>query len=57
MGQSRPLFLFIFVFSTRHNLNSNLIEKSVDGVLGIQTWGGKMEGANKSTELRRHPIN
>ena len=24
MGQFRPLFLFIFVFSTRHNLNSNL---------------------------------
>ena len=24
MGQSRPLFLFIFVFSTRYNLNSNL---------------------------------
>ena len=24
MGQSRPLFLFIFVFSTCHDLNSNL---------------------------------
>ena len=23
MGQSRPLFLFIFVFSTCHNLNSS----------------------------------
>ena len=23
LGQSRPLFLFIFVFSTRYNLNSN----------------------------------
>ena len=51
MGQSRPLFLFIFVFSTCYNLNW----KSVDGVLGIQTWGGRMEGANESAELRQHP--
>ena len=31
------------------------LKKSVDGVLGIRTWGGRMEGANESTELRRHP--
>ena len=24
-------------------------------MLGIQTWGGRMEGANESTELQRHP--
>ena len=24
-------------------------------MLGIQTRGGRMEGANESTELRRHP--
>ena len=27
----------------------------VDGVLGTQTRGGRMEGADKSTELWRHP--
>ena len=26
-----------------------------DGVLGTQTWGVRMEGADKSTELWRHP--
>ena len=30
-------------------------DKSVNGVLGIRTWGRNMEGADKSTELRRHP--
>ena len=24
-------------------------------MLGIRTWGGRMEGENESTELRRHP--
>ena len=26
----------------------------MDGVLGTQTWDGKMEGADESTELWRH---
>ena len=26
-------------------------EKSIDGVLGTQTWGSMMEGANESTKL------
>ena len=25
-------------------------------MLGIRTWGGRMEGGNESTELRRHPL-
>ena len=53
MGQSWPLFLFIFVFSTCYNLNSNLNWKK-------RRWdsntGGRMEGANESTELRRNPF-
>ena len=28
---------------------------SVDGVLGIRNWGGRMEGADEPTELWRHP--
>ena len=31
------------------------LNKSVDGVFGIRTRGGLMEGANESTELWRHP--
>ena len=51
MGQSRP-FLFIFVFSTWHS--SNINGKSIDGVLGTRTQGGRMEGTDESTELWRH---
>ena len=31
------------------------IEKSKDGVLGIRTWGRRMVGAVKTTELWRPP--
>ena len=33
----------------------DLVDKRVDGVLGIRTLGGSMEGAEESTELWRHP--
>ena len=46
MGQSRPLFVYFRSF-----LVLIQIEKSVDGVLGIQTWGRMMVGADKTTEL------
>ena len=44
--------LFLFVQQVTIQI---LIDKSEDGVLGIQTWGGRMEGADESTELQRHP--
>ena len=60
MGQTRPLFLFIFVlFSHRMDKYSTILtinEKSVDGMLGSQTQGGNMEGGDESTELWQHPI-
>ena len=31
-------------------------DKSVNGVLGSQTRGSRMEGADESTELWQHPI-
>ena len=40
-------FSYILVFFLMTQLE---IDKSLDGMLGTQTWGGKMEGANKSTE-------
>ena len=54
------LFLFIFVlFSDRmdkYSTNLTINEKSVDGMLGTRTQGSRMEGADESTELWRHPI-
>ena len=58
-GSNPASFLFIFVlFSHRmdkSSTNLTIIEKSVDGMLGSRTWGGRMEGADKSTELWWHP--
>ena len=44
------LFLFIFR-SFLVTISIIQIEKSVDGVLGIQTWGRRMVGADETTEL------
>ena len=35
----------------KNNTNLTIKDKSVDGELGTRTWGGNMEGADKSTEL------
>ena len=49
MGQFRPLFVYF-----RYFLDTiSIIEKSVDGVLGIRTRGRGMVGADKTTELWR----
>ena len=51
MGQSRPLFVYF-----RYFLDTiSIIEKSVDGVLGIRTRGRRMVGADETTELWRPP--
>ena len=36
--------------------NATLNDKTVDGVLGTRTRGRRMEGADESTELWRHPL-
>ena len=38
-------FLFLFIF----------VDESIDGVLETRTQGGRMEGADKSTEQWWHP--
>ena len=49
MGQFRPLFVYF-----RYFLDTiSIIEKSVDGVLGIRTQGRRMVGADETTELWR----
>ena len=52
MGQSRPLFVYFRPFLITISIQ---IEKSVDGVLGIQTRGRRMVDADETTELWRPP--
>ena len=52
MGQSRPLFVYFCSFLVTISIQ---IEKSIDGVLGIRTWGRTMVGADVTTELWRPP--
>ena len=49
MGQSRPLFVYFRYFL----ITISIIEKSIDGVLGIRTQGRRMVGADETTELWR----
>ena len=52
MGQTRPLFvLFSFLSHDKYSTNLTINYKSIDGVLGTQTRGGRMVGADGSTEL------
>ena len=48
MGQSRPLFVYFRYFLDTISIIQ--IEKSIDGVLGIQTRGRRMVGADETTE-------
>ena len=56
MGQARPLFVYFLFFSNDKYSTNTINEKSIDGVLGTQTRGGRMVGADESTELWRHPF-
>ena len=54
-GQTRPLFCLFLLFShvantNTYGINLTINDKSVDGVLGSQTRGGRMESADESTE-------
>ena len=51
MGQTRPLFVYFSFFSHDKYSTNTINEKSRDGVLGTRTWGGRMVGADESTEL------
>ena len=60
MGQSRPLFVYFRYFHIPikwqiYNLNNLNWKKNIDGVLGTRTRRRKMESADESTELWRHP--
>ena len=48
---------FCFYFRSFLATISIQTEKSIDGVLGIRTWGHWMVGADETTELWRPPSN
>ena len=50
MGQSRPLFVYFRSFLVTISIQT---EKSIDGVLGIQTQGHRMVSADETMELWR----
>ena len=54
MGRSRPLFVYFRTFLITISIIQ--IEKSVDGVLGIQTQCCRMVGADETTELWWPPL-
>ena len=52
-----PASFCLFSFFSNDKYSTNTInEKSIDGVLGIRIRGGRMVGADESTELWRHPF-
>ena len=57
MVQTSPLFgLFSFFSQDKCSTNFTNNDKSVDGLLGTWTQGGRIVGADKSTELWWHPL-
>ena len=52
MGQSWPLFVYFGSFLVTISMQ---IEKCIDGVHMIRTWGRRMVGADETTELCRPP--
>ena len=51
MGQTRSLSGLFSSFARYNDKYRTINRKSVDGVHGIRTRGGRMEGADESTEL------
>ena len=49
MGQSRPLFVYFRSFLI--TISMIQIEKSIDGMLGIQTQGCRIVGADETTGI------
>ena len=56
-GPNQASFVYFRSFHnarTKYSTNLTINDKSIDGVLGSQTQGGRMEGADESTEQWRH---
>ena len=55
-GSNPASFCLLSLFSHSKYSTNIITDKRVDGVLGIQTRGGRMVGTDESTELWRHPM-
>ena len=54
MGQIRHLSCLFSLFTQckeKYSINLTMIDKSVNGVLGTWTWGGRIEGPDESADL------
>ena len=51
MAQARPLFIYFLFFSHDKYSTNTINDKSVDGVLGSRTQGGRMVGTDESTDM------
>ena len=49
------LFLFLFFSHDKYSTNLTINFKSVEGLPGTQTLGGRMIGTDESTEIWQHP--
>ena len=49
MGQSRPLFVYFRSFLFTNSIIQ--IEKSIDGALGIRTWGRRIDVAMAAARM------
>ena len=52
IGQTRPLLVYFVLFShhlDKYSTNLTIDDKSIDGLLGTQTRGGRMVGTDEST--------
>ena len=54
-NQIRSLFVYFRSFHMTNEAQIDYNDKSIDGELGSWTYGGRMEGADESFELWRHP--
>ena len=51
MAQARPLFVYFRSFQMTKNSLNIINDKSIDGVLGSRTQGGRMVGTDESTDM------
>ena len=57
LNTPNPASFCLFSVSSRNKYSTNLTinDKSIDGVLGTQTWGGRMVGAYEMVDFAAAP--
>ena len=46
-----PFCIFLFLSHDKYSTNLTINDKSIDGVIGNRTWGGKIVGVDESSAL------